>query len=555
MANPQRIYESSYGPNWVPTNVSVAQFLAKYNPDEVPGNKIIISDFDDAARTITFEGVRTKPGLGATGLANILGLKEGDVVCMIGLNSVNWILLAHSIMWAGAVFAGINAVATSHELVHYFEISEPKAIAVDASLYGKVQDALKMSTKLQEKPKVLIIEDGTSTRSYGHPVFPRDIMAFSSGRPPFDLTFRDNRNVPAAMCFSSGTSGKPKGVLLSHHNLIAYATTLRITSPSLSNWQQIEIFFPPFPHIYGIAIALMGPAYTGQHVIAMKKFEFTSYLKKCAEVRATIARLVPATAIQLLKDPAARKMDLTSIHSVFVAGASLPDEVAQGLAKQLNGVVVLNGYGMSEGTISSLKECRSAEKPGSVGKPQAGHQVRIVDDDYNDVMPGEQGECLVKGPTIFMGYINNEEATREAFRDGWLCTGDMLKVDSDGFFWLTGRKKELIKYKGNQVPPAELESVLLSHEDVNEAGVCGIWDERLETEVPVGYVNFTRDVPEKDRGQLLQDIKNYVEERVSPHKKLRGGLFHLESLPKNATGKLMRRDLPAARKQQKPSKL
>lgn len=538
-----------------PTDVSVAQFLAKYNPDDVPADKIITSDFDDPSHTLTFGGVREEPGRGATGLVNLLGLKEGDVVNIFGMNSVNWLLLAHSIMWAGAVFAGINAVATSHELVHYFEISKPEVIAVDAALFSKVQDALRMKPKLPSEPKVLVIEDATSTITPAALRFPQDIMKFSAGRPPFDLTYRDNRTVPAAMCFSSGTSGKPKGVLLSHHNVMAYALALRTSSPFTGNFRQTEIFFPPFPHIYGIGVALMAPAYTGQHLIAMKKFDFIPYLQKCAEVRATIARLVPATAIQLLKDLAARAMDLTSITTVFVAGASLPVEVADGLVKQLDGVVVLQGYGMSEGTISILKECRSSEKSGSIGKPQSGHQVRIVNEQWEDVPIGTQGQCLVKGPTIFMGYYGNEEATKETFHDGWLATGDTISMDSDGFMWFCGRSKELIKYKGNQVPPAELEDVLLSHEAVNEAGVCGIFDEQRETEIPVGYVNFTRQVSDSGKQALLNDIRKYHDERVSGHKKLRGGLFYLDVLPKNATGKLMRRELPAAKKQQKPAKL
>jgi acyl-coenzyme A synthetase/AMP-(fatty) acid ligase len=357
------------------------------------------------------------------------------------------------------------------------------------------------------------------------------------------------------MCFSSGTSGRPKGVLLTHSNLIAYALALRISNPLLANYQQTEIFFPPFPHIYGIGVGTMGPAFTGQHLIAMKKFEFLPYLRKCAEVRATIIRCVPAIAIQLLKDPASKQMDLTSVNTVFVAGASLPVEVSDGLAKMLKGCVVLNGYGMSEGTISTLSGARSGLKSGSIGKPSPGHQVRIVDEEYRDVEAGVQGQCLVRGATTFKEYYNNPEATKESFHDGWLCTGDTVSIDADGFMWFHGRSKELIKYKGNQVPPAELEDVLLSHEAVSEAGVCGMFDARLETEVPVGYVNFTKPIPEKERQGLLDEIKKWANERMASHKKLRGGLFFLDPLPKNATGKLMRRDLPAAKQQQKPAKL
>ena len=246
MSQAQRIYESTYGPLTVPTNVSVAQFLSKNNPDDVHPDKIITSDFAAPHQTLTYGQVRTKPARCATGLVNKLGVKEGDVVVLFGRNSVNWILLAHSIMHFGGIFAGINAVATSYELVHYFELSKPKAIACDVSLYSKVQEALNMSAHLRTKPKILLIEDDTPTPKDERLVFPRDIATFSSGLPPLDLTYRDNRTVPAAMCFSSGTSGKPKGVLLSHHNVMAYSLTLRTATPLIGNFRQTEIFFPPF---------------------------------------------------------------------------------------------------------------------------------------------------------------------------------------------------------------------------------------------------------------------------------------------------------------------
>lgn len=161
----QRIYESPYGSPNIPTDVSLSQFLSKVNPDDAPGDKTIISDFHDAKHTLTFSGLREQAACCATGLGNLLNLKEGDVVCLWGLNSVNWFLLAHSVMWAGGVFAGINATATSYELVHYFEISQPTIIAVDAAMVGRVEEALGMSKGLKQIPKILLIDDGTQTSS------------------------------------------------------------------------------------------------------------------------------------------------------------------------------------------------------------------------------------------------------------------------------------------------------------------------------------------------------------------------------------------------------
>ena len=179
----------------------------------------------------------------------------------------------------------------------------------------------------------------------------------------------------------------------------------------------------------------------------MKTFDFISYLRKAAEIKATILRLVPATAIRMIKDPEVKKLDLSSVQIVFCAGASLETAVAQVLQKMLNGTSILNGYGMSEGTISTLRESQAERKAGSIGKPAAGNSIRVVDDQYNDVPMGTDGECLWKGPTMFMGYKNNEEETRKSFHDGWLCTGDVVRVDEDSYFFITGRKKELIKFK------------------------------------------------------------------------------------------------------------
>jgi acyl-coenzyme A synthetase/AMP-(fatty) acid ligase len=287
----------------------------------------------------------------------------------------------------------------------------------------------------------------------------------------------------------------------------------------------------------------------------MRTFDFLPYLHKAAEVRATILRLVPATAIRLIKDPAAKDLDLSSVQTVYVAGASLETAVAQSLQKVLGGSSILNGYGMSEGTISMIKEGPSERKAGSVGKPAAGVSIRVVDDNYNDVPVGTDGECLWKGPTLFMGYKSNPEETRNSFHDGWLCTGDVVRVDEDGYFFITGRKKELIKFKGNQVPPAEIEAVLLSHPLVTDAGVCGVYDQQIEGEVPCGYVSLDPTVEEKDQKRVLEEVKAFVHERVARYKQLRGGLFFLAEMPKNSNGKLMRRELPAKKEELRRSKL
>ncbi len=356
----------------------------------------------------------------------------------------------------------------------------------------------------------------------------------------------------AGMCFSSGTSGKPKGVMLSHYGLLSQLLGARTTSPFLNNAHVREVFYPPFGHIYGLVSCVLFAAYVGHFAVAMKQFAFVPYLERAAAIRATVLRLVPATATRMTKDPAVRgTLDLTSVRAVMVSGAALAPDTVRALQAMLDPeAVVLNGYGMTEVSITMLRETQS-HRAGSLGRVAAGNEIRIVDDALQDVAPGGEGQCLVRGPTLFMGYRDNAAETASSFVAAsgggpWFLTGDVVRMDDDGFLWMTGRKKELIKFRGNQVPPAELEEVLLAHPLVVEAGVCGVFDTALDTEVPLAAVTLAASVAVADRPAALARVSAFVDERVAPYKRLRGGLFHLDALPKGVTGKLQRRDIAAA---------
>ncbi|KAH7162097.1 acyl-CoA synthetases/AMP-acid ligases II [Dactylonectria estremocensis] len=538
-----RIYNSRYPMPNVPTDQSVSQFLLQSDPDDAHSDRVILADSDNPERNVTYGQLRQNAARDAAVLRHDHGLQEADVVCIYAHNSVSWASLAHGVMWAGVCFCGINPLATSFELVHYFEVASPKIVAVDGGLVQNVIEALK---HLTFAPTVMVIDDASAATAQGYPLYPQEFER-SKIAPiePLDLSLRDNRTQPAGMCFSSGTSGKPKGVVFSHHNLIAQLLSLRATNPFLHNGHMREVFFPSFSHVYGIVSAVLLPAWVGSYAQAMKRFDYTEYLKRCAKIRATVLRIVPAVAVRMVKDPDVRRLDLSCVQAAMCSGAPLSDDVVGGLQSLLApNASVLNGFGMSEATITLLREMRR-DKGASVGRPAAGVSIRVVDDNYNDVEPGTDGECLVKGPTMFMEYKANPAETRLAKQNGWLRSGDVVRVDDDGFFFLTGRKKELIKFKGNQIAPAELEAVLLLHPHVVDAGVCGVEDRQLDTEIPVGFVTLAGDVAPGQREDMLEDVRVFVNARVASYKVFRERLFHVDALPKNTSGKLLRRNLVA----------
>ncbi|KAI1630501.1 acyl-CoA synthetases/AMP-acid ligases II [Exophiala viscosa] len=542
------IYRSNYPPLRVPTDSSLSEFLLENNPDDTPRDQVILSDYAEPFNTITYGGLRSTAAQAAAGLKQLFKVNEGDCICIVAENSVNWILLAHAVHWFGGVFSVVSSLATSSELVHYFAIAEPEIVATTPENYGKVMDALQISNECHRSPKCLLIEDGFPNSRYPDHLlqFPRDVVKEGGPLlPPFRLP-KDARQVPAAMVFSSGTSGNPKGVLLSHYNLIGNLLSFRATDPLLYNGFQREVFFLPFAHIYGLAVVVLGSAFNGCHVVVMKRFNYTKYVERASEIRATILRMVPSTAVAMAKDANIDKLDLRSVRYIMCGGAPLQAEVVRNLQSRMGDtLVVFQSYGLSEALVSTLKGQFPANKAGSVGKLFAGVQLRVVDDDFVDVTPGTQGECVVMGPSVFMGYAKNKEETAATFKDGWFLTGDVVRVDEDNYIWVTERKKELIKYKGYQVPPAELEGILLSHPEVLDAAVCATWDQTQVTELPTAYVSLQKSVASAEIPYVLREIRKYTEAKISPYKRLRGGVHHLRQIPRGANGKLLRRLLPA----------
>ncbi|KIH93293.1 luciferin 4-monooxygenase [Sporothrix brasiliensis 5110] len=566
------LYKSTFAPSAVPRNESFWQCMLRLNVDDTPDDTVILQEHERPDRLFTYGSAPRLAGLGADGLREVIGLKRGDTILVVGTNTLDYLHIEYAALWSGVVAALGNASATTSDLVHLIDTAQPAAIFCDPGpLMENMAAALAQSTQ----PRTQII--GIGTRGTAKLAFPADCIKDTDADPvqaPLDLSSIDNHTAPALICFSSGTtSGRPKAAVLSHHNVLAYPLLYRASEPTTANHSQRDVFYAPLAHIYGVFVATTMPVFTGGYVRLMRSYSLPAYLAACADARATTLRMVPPTLVAMVKllqqqQAGGHKaaMDLSSVTSIVCAGAMLAPEMIGAVHSLLGeSVAIVQAYGMTEGLATIVNRFAATRKQGSVGRPVSGGQLRIVDDNLRDVQPGDTGEIVISSPTVFMGYKNDKAATAEAFpyspsggnvdNTAFLRTGDVGHMDGGGFLWLTDRKKDMIKYKGHQVSPAELENLLHAHPLVQEAGVCAAWDAVQQTEVPVGYVNLVSSVADGRRASVLDDVRASVDGQVAHHKKLRGGLFFLATMPRNATGKLLRRNLPARLEAARTSKL
>src|SRR5437870_7048470 len=307
--------------------------------------------------------------------------------------------------------------------------------------------------------------------------------------------------------------------------------------------------FLPFFHIYGMVVIMMLGLAGGSTILVLPRFDFQEFLGAIQKYRVTILPLVPPVVLGMVKHPAVAQADLSSVRLVFSGAAPLGEDIARELGRKL-ACPVTQGYGMTEASpVTHLSPTRNAPmRPGSAGRVIPDTEVKIVDVASGEALgTGREGELLIRGPQIMKGYLNRPQDTADSIdREGWYHTGDVGYVDDDGYFFIVDRTKELIKYKGLQVAPAELEALLLTHPAILDAAVVRKADEEAG-EVPKAYVVLKPDEASKATG--ADAIMGWVAQRVAPHKRIRH-LEFIDQIPKSASGKILRRmlvDLEKAR--------
>jgi acyl-CoA synthetase (AMP-forming)/AMP-acid ligase II len=318
----------------------------------------------------------------------------------------------------------------------------------------------------------------------------------------------------ALVFYTSGTTGMPKGVMLTHQNLTA--NIRQVMASGMTQESDVLLDILPFFHIYGMAVALNAGLASGVTQIVMPRFDPEAAMGLIQEHKVTVLFFVPPAVLALVNQPRLSEFDLSSVRMLVSGAAPLPAEVGRQAQQKLPGCIVMQAYGMTEASPVTNVNPLESPREGTVGPPVADTLERVVSlDNGEELAPGEIGEPLVFGPQVMQGYWNRPDATEETITpDGWLRTGDISSVDPDGYVRIHDRKKEMIKYKGYQVAPAELESVLMEHPGVRDAAVIPKADDEAG-EVPKAFV-----VP-REAGLNLDEVLAFVAERVAPYKKIR----------------------------------
>jgi 4-coumarate--CoA ligase len=473
-----------------------------------------------------------------------LGVQKGDVVALFTPNHVDFFTALHAICSIGASVTLINPLYCDRELIYQLTSSSAK-IMISAS--GICLDHAMKALPNAPNIKHLIALDGENN-SEDDDKIPSSILKFSSLRQSNTTSNNDKYSqvVPisysksiSVIPFSSGTTSLPKGVLLTHKNMCVNLDQCYDGESRFFDSKTVVMSPLPLFHIYAFLVSLNLSLMHGKTLITMKRFDLGQFCRLVEQYQCTRAHVVPPIILALAKSPIVDQYNLKSLKVLLSAAAPLGGEIETAVSQRL-GCIVKQAWGMSELSPLGTMVPDDAVKSGSVGPPVANTSVKIVDSaTHTKILPvGVAGELCIHGPQVMMGYLNDVEKTKQCLTDdGWLLTGDIAELDQDGYVTILDRVKELIKYKGFQVPPAELEALLCTHPAVLDAIVIPRNHEEAG-EVPRAYI-----VQKKDVQVTEKEIIDFVATNTAPHKKLRGGVVFVDTLPKTASGKLLRRQV------------
>jgi len=489
---------------------SIDQFNDKTALVDGPtGRSLTYSQYADAVRRV------------AASLAE-RGFQKGDVFAIFSTNCPEYAVAFHAVAMLGGINTTLNPLYTAEEAAFQLKDAAARFLVTSPQFIDKASAAAAES-KIEE-------------------LF---VFGEAKGATPFASLLDSDGDVPrveidakkdfVALPYSSGTTGLPKGVMLTHNNLVA--NMCQMDGLDYFHRDDTLLCVLPLFHIYGLVVVLNMGLHLGATIVMMPRFDLEQFLGLIEKYRVTLSHIVPPIVLQLAKNSIVEKYDLSSLQMIFSGAAPLSAKLWHECMQRI-GCGIRQGYGMTETSpvTHSSPADPSKMKLGSVGTAAPNTECKLVDPTTGEELgPNQEGELCVRGPQVMKGYLNNQEATaRTIDTDGWLHTGDIGYADEDGHFFIVDRVKELIKYKGFQVAPAELEALLLSHPAVADAAVIPRRDDEAG-EVPKAFVVTKL---ETSAGAII----DFVAARVAPHKKIREVEF-IAQIPKSASGKILRRVL------------
>ena len=467
-----------------------------------------------SGRSYTFAELSDHIARLAGGLA-ARGFGVGSTIAIMAPNIPEYAIIFHAAAVAGVTVTTVNPTYGTEEV--RFQLNDARAtMIITVPPFAETATAAIEGTAATE---VVVVGEETFAALYGDPL----------AQVPIDV-----HDQVVVLPYSSGTTGLPKGVMLTHHNLVA---NLAQSEPALSYGEnEVALAVLPFFHIYGMQVLMNSLLSNGVTIVTMPRFDMIEGLGLMEKHGVTQFFAVPPIVLGFAKHPAVDDVNLSSLKKIFSGAAPLGADLAQEAAARL-GCAVVQCYGMTELSPVSHATVGADFKPGSNGVTLPNTEVRIVDPEGSDLQVDEEGELWIKGPQVMKGYLNNDKATAETIDSaGWLHTGDVARIDADGHMYIVDRVKELIKYKGFQVAPAELEALIITHPAVADVAVIGVPDVEAG-ELPKAYV-----VLKPDAEATAADIQDFVKGHVASYKQIRTVEF-TDEIPKSASGKILRRFL------------
>lgn len=451
-----------------------------------------------------------------------IGVKRGDRVIIQLPNSPEVLWGFQAIFKIGAVVVPINYLIGTEETAYIYRDSGAETVITSADFLNRVEAARSEAPLL--KNVIVVDKDTPNTVSYQKLV--------DEGLDDLETVVTDDDEL-AALIYTAGTTGRPKGVMLSHYALYSNAKMQYDTINP--NREIVTITSLPLSHSYGIS-SMNGSLLAGTRTVLLKWFNIEKFFEAVEKYKPVATTAVPTMYVYMLLYPELEKYDLSSMRFWLSGSAPLAPETIMGIQEKFGGIVV-EGWGLTEAAgNNTINPLAGSRKVGSIGVPMKGVEIKVFDDQDQELPQGKEGELVIRGPMLMKGYWNMPQETAEALRGGWLHTGDIGYVDEDGYFFITERKKDLIIKAGENIYPREVEKVLLSHSKVAEAGVVGIPDKLYGEDIKA----FVALKPGEQATEA--EIIDHCQQRLTRFKTPKSVQF-MDALPKNIVGKILRKEL------------